>query len=158
MSDLNPNVFLKIDGVSGDATATAFKDQMVITGYNWAVSNDAGPGALQSGNTRVSGLNLTKRHCKGSAALMMLCSQGKSGTQPKATLTVCRTGKELQPYVVIKLEEVLVSHVDIGGSEGGDPHDSFVLQFTKVEYEFQSPDKKKPTFTYAIDDATSQSS
>ncbi|MEY4580123.1 MAG: hypothetical protein RL701_4826 [Pseudomonadota bacterium] len=155
MAELNPNIFLKIDNVDGNAIPPTYKGQIVISSWSWAVSNDSGPAAVQQGNTRVSGLSLTKRHCNATAGLMTLCSAGNINAKIKAVLTVCRTGKALVPYVTITMSDVLVSHVHVGGAEGQDPMDQFVLQFNTIDYAFASLDNKKPTFMYKITEATS---
>lgn len=162
MSDIrNPNIFLKLDGVNGDAKADGYKDQIVVTSWNWAVDNSAGPSTVQGGNTSVTGIRITMPHGRATAALMEKCSQGKTSKSMNGTMTICRTGAKLEKYIVIKLTAVLVSHVGLSGSEGRDAmEDNVTLNFTKFEYEYQTVDPSgtkgaKPTFTYDITAATS---
>jgi type VI secretion system secreted protein Hcp len=139
------DMFLKIDGIKGESTADKHKDEIDIMSFSWGVSQSgsfaAGSGA-GAGKVQFQDISFTTRVSKASPLLFLGCATGEHIKE--ATLTARKAGEKQQDFLVIKLNDILVSSYQTSGSSGSDalPTDSFSLNFAKIEYSYipQKPD------------------
>src|SRR6185437_10203149 len=83
------SVFLKLDGIEGEATNSDYENQIVVTSFSQGMTNSVstvvgGPGASKPTFTD---LTITKSLDKASPLLLLNCAQGK--TIQTAILTLC---------------------------------------------------------------------
>ena len=136
---------LEIDGIKGESQDAKHKETIEVSSFSWGVTN---PGSFASGGGGGAGksnfqdLHFTGSVNKSSPLLAKACATGQH--IKKANLFVRKAGTEQQDYYVIKLEDVLISSYQSGGSEGSQalPTDQFSLNFAKIEYDYspQKPD------------------
>jgi type VI secretion system secreted protein Hcp len=89
----------------------------------------------------VQDVSFTKYIDASSNALMDACCTGKHF--PEATLTVRKAGGTPLEYVVITLNEVLITAVSTGGSGGEDRlTENITLNFAKFKFSYQPQDEK----------------
>lgn len=90
-----------------------------------------------AGKVSIQDMSLTKFVDKATPNLMMHCSSGKH--VPKVTLTVRKAGGDSQvEYLIINLEEVLISSLSTGGSGNDDRLiENITLNFAKVTVDYQ---------------------
>jgi type VI secretion system secreted protein Hcp len=89
-----------------------------------------------AGKVEMTDFSFTARTSKASPQLFLQCAQGKHIKQ--AILTVRKAGGSQQEYLIIKLNDVLVSNYAIGSGESeGEPHDAFALNFVKLSYDYK---------------------
>jgi type VI secretion system secreted protein Hcp len=137
-------LFLKLDGIDGEATDEAHTDEINILNYNWGVSNPTTVtlgGGTSAGKVSVQDLVVSKFMDKASPNLMKRCCSGeiiKSGV-----LTVQRAGGDKTQALVFELEQILVSSYQTSGDadSGQLPIESATLSFNKVKYKYTSQDK-----------------
>ncbi|KAF1066607.1 MAG: Protein hcp1 [Pseudomonas citronellolis] len=134
------DIFIKIGDIKGESMDKTHKDEIDVLNWGW--------GMTQSGNMHVGGgggagkvtiqdLTLTKYVDKSTPNLMMNCSSGKH--IDKAVLTVRKAGGDSQvEYLIITLEEVLVTSMHTGGSGGDDRiTETISLNFGQVSVDYQ---------------------
>jgi type VI secretion system secreted protein Hcp len=115
------DIFLKLDGVTGEAQDQSHKDEMDILAWSWGMSQSgtthmgSGGGA---GKVNVQDLSVTKYIDNASPTLMKFCCKGKHIDTGK--LTVRKAGDEPLEYIVIEFQELLISSISTGGSGGED--------------------------------------
>ena len=98
----------------------------------------AGGGA---GKANVQDLSFTKYIDSATNGLMLACCKGTH--YPEAKLIVRKAGGTPVEYVVITMDEVLVTSVSTGGSGGEDRlTENVTLNFAKVKLEYQPQDAK----------------
>ena len=113
------DMFFKIGDIKGESADDKHKDEIDVLAWSWGMSNTGtthtgtGGGA---GKVNVQDISFTKHIDASSNALLQACCTGKH--YPEATLTVRKAGGKPLEYVVLKLEEVLVTSVSTGGSGG----------------------------------------
>ena len=138
------DMFIKIEGIPGESTDSAHKDEIDILSWSWGMSNSStlhdgsGGGA---GRASFQDLSLTKSVDKATPLLMQGCSTGNH--YPAAMLTVRKAGGEPFEYLKIELTDVLITSVSTGGSGGEDRlTENVTLNFAKfrVIYTPQKPD------------------
>ena len=133
--------FLKLDGISGESKDSKHKGEIEVLSFSFGEthSGSAGSGGGGgAGKVQMSDFSFTARTTKASPQLFLSCAQGKH--LKEAILTVRKAGGSQQEYLIIKLNDVLVSSYALGGSEGGaegDPQDVFSLNFVKLSYDFK---------------------
>jgi len=94
-----------------------------------------------TGKVNVQDISITKRIDKSSPNLIKFCCQGKHFKD--ATLTVRKAGETPVEYFVIKMEDVLLSSVQTGGSSGGDSlTEQISLNFGSFDVIFTEQDTK----------------
>jgi type VI secretion system secreted protein Hcp len=115
------DIFLKLDGVTGEAQDQSHKDEMDILAWSWGLSQSgtthmgSGGGA---GKVNVQDLSVTKYVDNATPTLMKFCCKGKHIDTGK--LTVRKAGDEPLEYIVIEFQELLISSISTGGSGGED--------------------------------------
>lgn len=138
-------IFLLLDGIKGEATDEAHKEEINVLNYGWGMHN---PTAVHSGagtaagKVSVSDLVVSKSMDKASPALTEHCCLGK--VIPKGTLTVQRAGEDKVQALVIELEHIFVTAID--GSDSADsgmlPMENVTLSFKKFVYKYTPQDKE----------------
>jgi type VI secretion system secreted protein Hcp len=134
------DIFIKIGDIKGESQDKTHKDEIEVLNWSWGMSQSGnmhtgtGGGA---GKVSIQDLSLTKFVDKATPNLMMHCSSGKH--VPKVTLTVRKAGGDSQvEYLIINLEEVLISSLSTGGSGNDDRLiENITLNFAKVTVDYQ---------------------
>jgi len=137
-------IFLMLDGIKGEATDEAHKEEINVLSYSWGLDNasavQAGAGSTV-GRVSVRDLVVTKSMDKSSPALTEHCCMGK--IVPKGALTVQRAGEDKVQALVLEMEDILVTAVDGGDSadSGMLPVESITLSFKVFNYKYTPQDK-----------------
>jgi type VI secretion system secreted protein Hcp len=135
------DMFLKIDAIKGEAKDGQKKHdgEIGVLSWSWGMSqagstHHASGGG--SGKVNVQDISITKYVDRASPNLIQNCCNGQHFKQ--AILTVRKAGgKDPVEYLVIKMEELLVSSVSTGGSGGGDLlTETITLNFAKFEFKY----------------------
>jgi type VI secretion system secreted protein Hcp len=131
------DAFLKLEGVPGEAVATGHKDEIVIESFSMGVARPAstGGGGTTTGRPQFSDISFTHQLDKASPLLMLRCAQGTH--IPTAVLT-CRTvGTRPEAFYIVRLTDVVVTSVSVGGASGSDrPYETFSLNYARIEWEY----------------------
>jgi type VI secretion system secreted protein Hcp len=130
------DMFLKMQGVTGESKDAKLTMSMEISGYSWNAWNDGNFHTATGGGkgrVMVGDLKIHKLVDAATPNLAIFCVTGKHVTS--AELTVRRAGgTSAAKHVHIKLEDCLVSSYALSG--GGDGQtERFVLNFAKIKME-----------------------
>lgn len=146
------DMFLKVDGVDGESVDSGHKGEMDILAWSWGAQQSGTMhtgGGGGSGKVSMQDLSVTKYVDLATPVLWLHCASGKH--IPKAMLTVRKAGENPLEYLVINMEDVLISSVSTGGSGGEDRlTENVSFNFAKVKFEYTSQkkdgtkDKTKP--------------
>jgi type VI secretion system secreted protein Hcp len=138
------DIFAKLGDIKGESMDAKHKDEIEVLSYSWGVNN-AGSMAHGSGGgegkASFQDISFTHHVDKASPVLMASCATGVH--LKEATITCRKAGKEQYEYLVVKMNDVIVTGVNHGGSgDGSSPTESVSLSFAKValEYKPQKPD------------------
>jgi len=136
------DIFAKLGDIKGESLDAKHKDEIEVLSYSWGVSNAGSMGHGSGGGEGKStfhDLSFVHNIDKASPVLMQACATGVH--LKEATITHRKAGKEQHEYLIVKMNDVIVTSVTHGGS--GDGHSENVsLSFAKVamEYKPQKPD------------------
>jgi type VI secretion system secreted protein Hcp len=137
------DIFAKIGDIKGESLDAKHKDEIEILSFSWGVTNSGsaatGSGA-GSGKATFQDLVVVHNIDKASPELMRACA---TGTHLKeATITHRKAGKGQQEFLVVKMNDVIITGVTHGGATGQPYSETVSLAFAKVDLEYkpQKPD------------------
>ena len=137
------DMFMKIDGVTGEAKDSKHSGEIDVLSWNWGLSQSGSRhvgGGGGSGKVSVSDLSFVKYVDKSSTDIALFCCNGKHVAS--AQLTIRKAGENPVEYLVIKMTDCLVTNVGGGGSNGEDRLvETISLNFAKVEVDY-TPQKE----------------
>lgn len=115
------DMFMKIDGVKGESGDGKHKEEIDVLSWSFGMSQSGSAhsgGGGGAGKVNVQDLSFTKYVDKSSPDLYLCCCNGKHLKEAK--LTVRKAGENPIEYLIVTLEDVLISSVSNGGSGGED--------------------------------------
>jgi type VI secretion system secreted protein Hcp len=137
------DIFAKLGDIKGESLDDKHKDEIEVLSYSWGVTNAGsmahGTGGGE-GKATFHDLSFIHRYDKSSPVLMQYCATGVH--LKEATITNRKAGKGQQEYLIIKMNDVIVTGVTHGnsGSDGATENVSVAFAKVAVEYKPQKPD------------------
>lgn len=131
------DIFAKLGDIKGESIDDKHKDEIEVLSYSWGVSNPAshgGDGGVTSLKATFQDLSITHRIDKASAALMRACATGEH--LKDATITHRKAGKGQQEYLIIKMNDILITGVS-HTRDANDSSEMVTLAFAKVDLEYR---------------------
>jgi type VI secretion system secreted protein Hcp len=138
-----PDVYLKIEGIDGEAQDDKHKDWIEVSSFSWGASN-TGTGAVGMGSgaskANMHDLQVTKYIDKATPGLMQACCNGKHFATAK--LYIRKAGENPVEYLKYDMDEVFISSVAHGGADGGGiATESVALNFAKIKLTYTVQNK-----------------
>src|SRR5687767_3835347 len=138
------DIFAKIGDIKGESLDAKHKDEVEVLSWSWGVAQSGsispGPGQAQ-GKANFNDFNFTHRIDKASPVLLKACATGSHIKE--ATVTVRKAGKGQQEFLIIKMNDVLITSVQMSMSNDAKATaENVAMQFAKVDLEYkpQKPD------------------
>lgn len=131
------DIFAKLGDIKGESLDDKHKDEIEVLSWSWGVTN-AGPGRAGggggTGKATFHDLSFTHKIDRASPVLMQACATGVH--LKEATIAHRKAGKGQQEYLVIKMNDVIITAVTEGDSEGSHL-ETVNLAFAKVDLEYR---------------------
>ena len=128
--------YLKLDGITGEATDSNHKDEIQLLSFSWGgsqVTSVAGTGGSGAGKVDLSDLSIMKHLDKSSSQVFKAMI---SGTHIKTgTLTAVKAGAGGKPFLKLSLEELFVTSLQTSASSEI-PSESVSFSYNKIKYEY----------------------
>lgn len=142
------DAFLKIDGIDGECQDDKHKNWIEILSYSHGVSqmssgSRSSGGAASAGRCDHADFSVVKTLDKTSPKLNLFCCNGNH--IKKVDVELCRATGDKQPYMMYKLEDVIISSVRPGGSsQGGEalPLEEVSFNYGKITWTYHETDHK----------------
>jgi len=133
------DIFAKIGDIKGESLDSKHKDEIEVLSWSWGVTNPAKVGGSGggggTGKASFHDLSFTHKLDKASPLLLKGCAAGQH--LKEATITHRKAGKGQQEFLIIKMDDVLVTAVTEDGSDEGDRLETVSLAFAKVDLEYR---------------------
>ncbi|UCE98281.1 MAG: type VI secretion system tube protein Hcp [Dehalococcoidia bacterium] len=139
------DMFLQIDGLSGESTDADHVGWIDVLSYEWGVSQPSA-GVISSGISRSSeralhtDFTITKTLDKTSPKLALYCSKGQHVSE--ATLVICHGegGGQIMEY---RMTDLIISSVLVSGTAGQEilPTEQIGLAYTEIEWIYTERDE-----------------
>jgi type VI secretion system secreted protein Hcp len=139
------DMFLKVGSIEGETKDSKHKGWIEIDSWSWGETQSgsaARGGGAGVGKVAMSDFSFTKTLDKASPKLLLACAKGEH--IPTAEFVARKAGGDQQPYLKMKLTDVLVSSYQTGASSEL-PQESISLNFSKIEWEYLAQDEKGAT-------------
>ncbi len=146
--------FLIIDGIKGETHDAKMKatNAIDIESWSWGESQTgthgmAGGGG--AGKVAMQDFHFVMKVNKASPELMLACAEGRH--IKSATLIARKAGKDQQEFLTVKMENLLCSSFQTGGTAHSDivATDQITLNFAKIEFSYK-PQKADGTLDAAV--------
>jgi type VI secretion system secreted protein Hcp len=138
------DAFLKLDGIPGGSQSKVHPGEIEISSFSWGetnVGNANSGGGAGAGKVQIQDFHFTMTTSKASPTLLKQCATGEHIKE--ATLSCRKSGGSQQDFMVIKMNDVIISSYQVGGASGdGDPTDSLSLVFGRIDFVFREFDEK----------------
>ena len=138
------DMFLKMDGIKGEAQDSKHKDSIDILAWSWGLSNSGTShvgGGSGSGKANFQDISCTKYIDFSSTFLMTHCATGKHIKE--CILTVRKAGETPLEYIKMTMTDCLVTSLSTGGSGGEDRlTENLSINFAKVNIVYVPQDNK----------------
>jgi len=136
------DIFAKLGDIKGESLDDKHKDQIEVLSFSWGVAglSGLGPPGASAGKTTFQNLSIVHNIDKASPLLLKACA---TGTHLKeATITHRKAGKGQQEFLIVKMNDVIITGVQHGGSGDLPASETVSLTFAKVDLEYrpQKPD------------------
>jgi type VI secretion system secreted protein Hcp len=136
------DIFAKIGDIKGESTDSKHKGEIDILSFSWGVTNSGtiGGGGGGAGKATFQDLSFTHSIDKASPLLLKACATGEHIKE--ATITQRKAGKGQQEYLIIKMNDIIITGVSLSSSESGGSSENISMAFAKVDLEYkpQRPD------------------
>ena len=133
------DIFAKIGDIKGESLDSKHKDEVEVLSWSWGVTQSgtmAQGGGGGTGKASFNDFNFTHQIDKASPVLLKACATGEHIKE--ATITVRKAGKGQQEFLVIKMNDIIITGVHPGGTGGdGGLMENVSLQFAKVDLEYK---------------------
>ena len=132
------DIFAKLGDIKGESLDDKHKDEIEVLSFAWGVNN---AGSMSHGSGGGEGkatfhdLTIVHKIDKASPVLMQACATGVH--LKEATITNRKAGKGQQEYLIIKMNDVLVTSVTHGTAVNTDDNEQVTLAFAKVALEYK---------------------
>ena len=156
---MKPSMFLKIDGIDGESEDDDHEKWIDILSWSYGMSQAASShigGGSSNAQASVQDVSVVKFVDKGTPAIMHCCLSGKHISKAELHCTKAGGDNKALEYIIIKMDDVIISSVSTGGSGGEDRlTENVSLNFAKFEYQFTVQTKEggagaKPKVTWDI--------
>src|SRR5215210_5633808 len=135
------DIFAKLGDIKGESIDSKHKDEIEVLSYSWGVTNAgsmaAGTGGGE-GKATFHDLSFVHNIDKASPVLMQACATGVH--LKEATITHRKAGKGQQEFLVIKMNDVIVTAIMDAESGEGDSAETVSLAFAKIDVAYR-PEK-----------------
>ena len=131
------DIFAKLGDIKGESLDDKHKDEIEVLSWSWGVTNGitvSGTGAGQ-GKASFHDLSFTHKIDKASPVLMQACATGVH--LKEATITHRKAGKGQQEFLVIKMNDVIVTAIMDAESRDSGGAETVSLAFAKIDVAYR---------------------
>ncbi len=148
---MTSDIFAKIGDIKGESLDDKHKDEIEVLSFSWGVTNSAsvspGGGGGGAGKATFQDLTIVHHIDKASPLLLKACATGAH--LKDATITHRRAGKAQQEFLIVKMNDIIITGVTHGGAVGETASETVTLAFAKVDFEYK-PQKADGTLDAGI--------
>jgi type VI secretion system secreted protein Hcp len=132
------DIFAKIGDIKGESIDDKHKDEIEVLSFSWGVTNAGsmahGTGGGE-GKATFQDLSIVHRIDKASPLLMQACATGQH--LKEATITHRKSGKGHQEFLIVKMNDVIITAVTHGGNSDQPASENVTMAFAKVNVEYR---------------------
>jgi type VI secretion system secreted protein Hcp len=131
------DIFAKIGDIKGESLDSKHKDEIEVLSFSWGVTNTgatAAGGGAGAGKAKFQDLSIVHKIDKASPLLMRACATGEH--LKEATITYRKAGKDQQDYLIVKMNDIIITEVADGAASGEAGSETVSLAFAKIDLQY----------------------
>ena len=130
-------IFAKIGAIKGESADAKHKDEIEVLSFSWGVTNTApiSGGGGGAGKANFQDLTIVHHIDKASPLLLKACATGQH--LKEATITHRKAGKDQQEFLIVKMNDIIITAVAQGGEAGQTASETVSMTFAKVDFEYK---------------------
>jgi type VI secretion system secreted protein Hcp len=140
------DIFMKIDGVPGESTASGHEGEIDLSSFSFGVENPttigSATGGAGAGKASFKEFTITKHTDKSSTTFFKNCCSGTH--YPNVVITLRKAGGESgssgREFLVYKFETVFTTKIDWSGPGDEGPEEEISFVYGKIEITYTAPD------------------
>jgi type VI secretion system secreted protein Hcp len=137
------DIFAKLGDIKGESVDAKHKDEIEVLSFSWGLTNSGATtagGGGGAGKATFQDISIVHKIDNASPLLMRACATGAH--LKEATITHRKAGKDQQDYLIVKLNDIIITGVTDGDASGQGGSETISLAFAKIdlEYKAQKPD------------------
>ena len=133
------DIFAKIGDIKGESLDDKHKGEVEVLSWSWGVTQSgtmAHGGGGGEGKANFNDFNFTHHIDKASPVLLKACATGEHIKD--AIVTVRKAGKGQQEFLIIKMNDIIITSVSPSGAgDGAATAEHVALQCAKVDLEYK---------------------
>ena len=132
------DIFAKLGDIKGESLDDKHKDEIEVLSFSWGLTNlatFAAGGGAGAGKVSFQDLSIVHPVDKSSPQLMRACATGAH--LKEATLVQRKAGKGQQEFLIVKMNDVVITSVTHSAASGPTATETVSLAFAKVEVGYQ---------------------
>ncbi len=132
------DIFAKLGDIKGESLDDKHKGEIELLSWSWGVASSgahATGGGGGAGKATFHDLSFTHKIDKASPLLLKGCATGQH--LKEATITRRKAGKGQQEFLVIKMNDVIITSVAEEDDGGPSQAETVTLAFAKVDVEYR---------------------
>ncbi len=145
------DIFAKLGDIKGESLDDKHKDEIEVLSWSWGVTNAVTPAGTGTGagagKPKFQDFSFTHKIDKASPVLMQACATGVH--LKEATITHRKAGKGQQEFLIIKMNDVIITALTDADSSDGGSTETVSLVFAKVDVEYK-PQKADGSFDAGV--------
>ena len=132
------DIFAKLGDIKGESLDSKHKDEVEVLSWSWGVNRSFTTAhGVAEGKASFNDFHLTHHIDKASPGLLKACATGDHIKD--VTITVRKPGKGQQEFLIIKMNDVIITSVSPSGAgDGASTAESVAFQFAKVDLEYRA--------------------
>ena len=131
------DIFAKFGDIKGESLDSKHKDEVEVLSWSWGVNQTgtmAPGGGGGAGKASFNDFNFTHNIDKASPVLLRACATGEHIKE--ATITVRKAGKGQQEFLIIKMNDIIITSVAPSGA-GDATAENVALKCAIVDLEYK---------------------
>jgi type VI secretion system secreted protein Hcp len=130
------DIFAKIGDIKGESLDSKHKDEIEVLSFSWGVASTGNIGGGGGGAGKATFQDLSFHHNidKASPSLLRACATGEH--LKEATITRRKAGKGQQEYLIIKMNDIIITGVSLNDSDDAST-ETVSMAFAKVDLEYK---------------------
>src|SRR5262249_14733397 len=132
------DIFAKLGDIKGESTDSKHKDEIEVLSYSWGVTQTGSigtGGGAGAGKATFQDLSIGHKFDKAAPKLLQGCATGEH--LKEATITFRKAGERQQDFLIIKMNDVIITGVVQGAPSSEAGSETVRLEFAKVDWEFK---------------------
>ncbi len=132
------DIFAKIGDIKGESVDAKHKDEIEVLSFSWGLTNSGSTtagGGGGAGKATFQDISIVHKIDKASPLLMQACATGAH--LKEATITHRKAGKDQQDYLIVKMNDIIITGVTDGDASGQGGSETISLAFAKIDLEYK---------------------